>query len=316
MKPGSSRSTRRKPRTACASASGPRCASPIARWWVTSATRSATITGTCWSRRRTGSTTSASFSATSARLRDRPAPALRQRPAARLGQPLRHQLRQLAPLGGLGRDLGALPAHGRHGRHRDELRRRRAERRTASDLFDLADLWQPDHPEASQFLDFLNGWVRLTNVLNELSRSMGQPDYYPFVLPRAAVGKLQFIHEVITEQRRRPWTAARRGISHSEVAAGRLVPEGGAVAAIAPALVAAVAVAVVVAVAVAQLAQMHARPRAAAGTRSSTPRSRLACRHQQGGCACPLSRSISIAHRLAWPHSGQRAGSGGAGLLI
>lgn len=43
--------------------------------------------------------------------------------------------------------------------------------------------------------------MRLTNVLNELSRSMGQPDYYPFVLPRAAVGKLQFIHQVITEQR-------------------------------------------------------------------------------------------------------------------
>ena len=72
-----------------------------------------------------------------------------------------------------------------------------------SDLFELADLWQPDHPGAGQFLDFLNGWVRLTNVLNELSRSMGQPDYYPFVLPRAAVGKLQFIHQVITEQRER-----------------------------------------------------------------------------------------------------------------
>jgi len=38
-------------------------------------------------------------------------------------------------------------------------------------------------------------------VLNELSRSMGQPDYYPFVLPRAAVGKLQFVHQVITQQR-------------------------------------------------------------------------------------------------------------------
>ncbi|MEJ8814959.1 putative zinc-binding metallopeptidase [Variovorax ureilyticus] len=73
----------------------------------------------------------------------------------------------------------------------------------ASDLFEAADLWQPDHPEAGQFLDFINGWVRLTNVLNELSRSMGQPDYYPFVLPRAAVGKLQFIHQVIAQQRER-----------------------------------------------------------------------------------------------------------------
>ncbi|MDP3832771.1 MAG: putative zinc-binding metallopeptidase, partial [Hydrogenophaga sp.] len=41
----------------------------------------------------------------------------------------------------------------------------------------------------------------LTSMLNELSRSMGQPDYYPFVLPRAAVGKLQFIHGVVTAQR-------------------------------------------------------------------------------------------------------------------
>ncbi|RZI92967.1 MAG: hypothetical protein EOP78_12210 [Variovorax sp.] len=73
----------------------------------------------------------------------------------------------------------------------------------ASDLFETSDLWQPDHPDATKFLDFLNGWVRLTNVLNELSRSMGQPDYYPFVLPRATVGKLQFVHQVITEQRHR-----------------------------------------------------------------------------------------------------------------
>jgi hypothetical protein len=70
-----------------------------------------------------------------------------------------------------------------------------------SDLFTASDLWQPDHPDAATFLDFINGWVLLTNVLNELSRSMGQPDYYPFVLPRAAVGKLQFIHRVITAQR-------------------------------------------------------------------------------------------------------------------
>ena len=70
-----------------------------------------------------------------------------------------------------------------------------------SDLFTVADLWQPDHPDAAKFLDFINGWVLLTSMLNELSRSMGQPDYYPFVLPRAAVGKLQFIHGVVTAQR-------------------------------------------------------------------------------------------------------------------
>ncbi|MGI4777939.1 MAG: zinc-binding metallopeptidase family protein [Janthinobacterium lividum] len=73
----------------------------------------------------------------------------------------------------------------------------------SNDLFEPSDLWRPDDPGATKFLEFLNGWVRLTNVLNELSRSMGQPDYYPFVLPRAAVGKLQFIHQLITEQRMR-----------------------------------------------------------------------------------------------------------------
>jgi len=85
----------------------------------------------------------------------------------------------------------------------------------ASDLFEPSDLWQPEHPGALKFLDFLNGWVRLTNVLNELSRSMGQPDYYPFVLPRAAVGKLQFIHQVITEQRQRSQTGSAQSADSS-----------------------------------------------------------------------------------------------------
>ena len=77
----------------------------------------------------------------------------------------------------------------------------------SSDLFKADDLWQPDHPDAAQFLDFLNGWVRLTNVLNEFSRSMGQPDNYPFVLPHAVVGKLQFIHQVIADKGQGAWMA-------------------------------------------------------------------------------------------------------------
>jgi hypothetical protein len=91
-----------------------------------------------------------------------------------------------------------------------------------SDLFTASDLWQPDHPDAATFLDFINGWVLLTNVLNELSRSMGQPDYYPFVLPRTAVAKLQFIHRVITEQR--PGSAPTMVVS-SDVAVSASAPE-------------------------------------------------------------------------------------------
>ena len=68
--------------------------------------------------------------------------------------------------------------------------------------FDTDALWQPDDPDAEEFLDFVNHWIQLTGVLNELSRSMGQPDFYPFILPRAVVGKLQFIHTLVAQARR------------------------------------------------------------------------------------------------------------------
>ena len=68
-----------------------------------------------------------------------------------------------------------------------------------SEPFDSAALWRPDQPDAMKFLHFLNTWVELTHMLNEMSRSMGQPDIYPFVLPRAAVAKLQMIHMVVSD---------------------------------------------------------------------------------------------------------------------
>ena len=65
--------------------------------------------------------------------------------------------------------------------------------------FGKADLWDATAAEATEFLGFLNAWVELTAVLNELSRAMGQHDFHPFVLPRPAVAKLQFIHTVVNE---------------------------------------------------------------------------------------------------------------------
>lgn len=47
------------------------------------------------------------------------------------------------------------------------------------------------------FLGVIHAWVELASVLNELSRSMGARDFYPFVLPAAAVTKLHFVHRVI-----------------------------------------------------------------------------------------------------------------------
>ncbi len=52
-------------------------------------------------------------------------------------------------------------------------------------------------PANSEFLALLNGWMELTGVLNELSRSMGVPDFYPFVLSVPAVRKLNFVHRVV-----------------------------------------------------------------------------------------------------------------------
>ena len=51
------------------------------------------------------------------------------------------------------------------------------------------------------FLDWINSWVVLTATLNEIARSMGQPDIYPFVLSAPAVRKIHFVHCVINTHR-------------------------------------------------------------------------------------------------------------------
>ena len=63
--------------------------------------------------------------------------------------------------------------------------------------FDASALYLPEHPDAERFLAFLNRWTQLTTLLNGMSRAMGQPDFYPFVLPREVVAKLHFIHLLV-----------------------------------------------------------------------------------------------------------------------
>lgn len=63
--------------------------------------------------------------------------------------------------------------------------------------FALEDMYAPHHPEARRVLDLVNSWVELVTVLNELSRSMGQPDFYPFVMSRPVLRKIHFIHLVV-----------------------------------------------------------------------------------------------------------------------
>ena len=48
-----------------------------------------------------------------------------------------------------------------------------------------------------EFLSMVNQWTELTVALNQVTRSMGEPDFYPFVLSRPAIRKLHFVHRVV-----------------------------------------------------------------------------------------------------------------------
>ena len=70
--------------------------------------------------------------------------------------------------------------------------------------FGTESLYAPADPYAERFLQLLNAWLRMTLVLNELARSLGQPDFYPFVMSRPVVAKLQFVQMVVADARTRP----------------------------------------------------------------------------------------------------------------
>ncbi len=68
------------------------------------------------------------------------------------------------------------------------------------DPFEADVLWEAEpNDDAERFLSFLNSWLKLSAVMNELCRSMGQPDFYPFALPGRAVTKLHFVHLVVCQ---------------------------------------------------------------------------------------------------------------------
>jgi hypothetical protein len=77
-------------------------------------------------------------------------------------------------------------------------------------------LYRPDEPDAARFLMFLNSWIAVSAVMNEMSRGMGLPDFYPFVLPKAAVAKMHFVYVVGREERDR----LRGGATAKEIPVG------------------------------------------------------------------------------------------------
>jgi hypothetical protein len=43
----------------------------------------------------------------------------------------------------------------------------------------------------------IDTWIPLSNALNSLNRTLGQPDIYPFILSPPVIQKLGFIHDLI-----------------------------------------------------------------------------------------------------------------------
>lgn len=54
---------------------------------------------------------------------------------------------------------------------------------------------------APQFRQFVDLWTRTATVMNELNRSLGAHEPYPFVLAEPVVEKLHFVHEIVRKAR-------------------------------------------------------------------------------------------------------------------
>jgi hypothetical protein len=65
--------------------------------------------------------------------------------------------------------------------------------------FTNKDLYAPDDPNALRFLELVNSSVEMIMVLNELAHSMGQPDFYPFVMSKPVVAKLQLVQMIVVD---------------------------------------------------------------------------------------------------------------------
>jgi hypothetical protein len=71
----------------------------------------------------------------------------------------------------------------------------------AVEPFVVDDLYDPNAPDAQTVILLINSWVQLTTVVNELARSMGQQDFYPFVMSRPVLRKMHFIQMIVKEAR-------------------------------------------------------------------------------------------------------------------
>ena len=102
-------------------------------------------------------------------------------------QSLRQPYAQRASVGRLRGDLGALHSHRRHAGDRERCAAQPCGPAVSAPL-----------PLAAErpFAAMLGDWLPLTVALNQLNRSMGMRDAYPFALTDRVVDKLAFVHRV------------------------------------------------------------------------------------------------------------------------
>lgn len=55
--------------------------------------------------------------------------------------------------------------------------------------------------DLDSFDELARSWITLKLVLNQLNRSMGKDDLYPFRLTPSVLDKLRFAHVVVTSHR-------------------------------------------------------------------------------------------------------------------
>lgn len=72
---------------------------------------------------------------------------------------------------------------------------------TEIEPFKREDLYDPHDSDADRVLSLVNAWTELVTALNEMARSMGHQDFYPFVMSRPVLRKLHFIQLVVKGER-------------------------------------------------------------------------------------------------------------------
>lgn len=73
----------------------------------------------------------------------------------------------------------------------------------AAEAVPALDAAAPDAPRTEELGDFrallTDVWLPLTSALNQVNRSMGLPDVYPFVLAAPVIDKLELVARVLDD---------------------------------------------------------------------------------------------------------------------